>query len=293
MKQLREIRNIKVLMYHRVVSDPEVINNYLYAVHTDHFRQHLQLLDRFNFTPITFEDYQLYLDGKLTLPKKPIILTFDDGHLDTYEIAAPLLEEFNMRAVVFPVGNRDLNYAHWDEAHTGLKFPLMNDDQIRELRTKGFEIGAHTMNHRILPHLTLDSCVDEIMGSKESMEKLLEQDIISFSYPYGRLDNRIRAVVRSAGFNFACGVYTGPARFGEDRFDFRRLTINKDTGLTNFMLRVLTPYEYAEWMIDKIRHPETDSPEKDDPEIEDKLHELLNEKTTNFQNTEPSKHFIS
>jgi peptidoglycan/xylan/chitin deacetylase (PgdA/CDA1 family) len=248
--------NIKVLMYHRIVTDPAHIVDYWHAVDAEHFKQQLRLLERFNFTPITFEDYQLYLDGQLTLPRKPIIITFDDGHLDTYEIAAPILEEFDMKAVVFVMGNRDLDHAHWDEGSTNLRFPLMTDHQIKDLRSRGFEIGAHSMNHRILPNLNLDACIDEVWGSKQTVEKVLGEPIISFSYPYGRKDERVQAVVQEAGFNFACGVYTGPARFGEDLLDFRRLAINNEVGLTSFMLRMLTPYEYAEWMYSKVRNPD-------------------------------------
>ncbi|MGM0588472.1 MAG: polysaccharide deacetylase family protein [Bacteroidota bacterium] len=251
--ETRETTNIKVLMYHRVVENPDDIVDYWHAVHAENFRQQLRLLERFNFTPITFEDYHLAQRGELTLPKKPIIITFDDGHLDTYEIAAPILEGFGMRAVIFAMGNRSLDHAYWDQGKATIYFPLMADHHLRELRQAGFEIGAHSMNHRILPNLSLDQCTEEVQGSKDEIEQVLGEKIISFSYPYGRLDNRVRAVVREAGFEFACGVYSGPARFGEDRFDYRRLAINNDIGLTSFMLRVLTPYEYAEWAYNRMK----------------------------------------
>jgi peptidoglycan/xylan/chitin deacetylase (PgdA/CDA1 family) len=254
MNEPRETTNIKVLMYHRVVKHQDDIVDYWHAVHADTFRQQLRLLERFNFTPITFEDYQLYLDGALTLPKKPIIITFDDGHLDTYEIAAPILQEFGMRAVVFAMGNRSLDHAHWDEGHASIQFPLISNHDILELREWGFEIGSHSMNHLILPNLSLTQCTREIVDSKDELEQLLGEEIISFSYPYGRLDPRVRAVVRESGFRYACGVYTGPARFGDDWYDLRRLAINNDVGLTSFMLRMLTPYEYAEWAYNRMKN---------------------------------------
>src|SRR6056297_629643 len=104
-------KNIKVFMYHRVVNiDTGKVQDWR-AVSAQNFRRQLKILDWLNFTPITFEDFQLYLEDKLSLPKNPIILTFDDGHLDTYEIAMPILKEFDMRAVIYVIGNRNMRYA--------------------------------------------------------------------------------------------------------------------------------------------------------------------------------------
>lgn len=246
--------NIKVLMYHRIVKETDGDGTDLHSVSEEDFRYQLQLLDRFNYTPITFEDYNLYRKGKLTLPKKPVILTFDDGYLDTYTTALPILREFNMHAVFFVLGNRDLQYADWDQNIEEEKRPLMSDQQILEARAEGYEIGAHTMTHIVLPELDQKEMIDEIEGSKESLESLLGEKILSFSYPYGRLDSRVRSLVVQSGYNFACGVYTGPPTFGDDLFDIRRLAVNRKTGTAGFLLKLLTPYQYAEWLYGKVRH---------------------------------------
>ncbi|MEX1062275.1 MAG: polysaccharide deacetylase family protein, partial [Balneolaceae bacterium] len=140
-------------MYHRLLDElPENGSDEHFTL-VNEFRKQLKMIDDFGFTPITFADYQLYLEGQLELPQKPIVITFDDGYLDTFEMAVPILLELGMRAVIFVLGNRNIRRAYWDESDTTAAAPLMSDSQLRELKSLGFEIGAHSMNHLALADL--------------------------------------------------------------------------------------------------------------------------------------------
>ncbi|MEX0648881.1 MAG: polysaccharide deacetylase family protein [Balneolaceae bacterium] len=249
-KEEKEI-NIKVLMYHRVVEEDRCRSRY--SVTSKNFRQQLRMLQLLNITPVTFEDYHLYLKGKLTLPKNPIILTFDDGHLDTFTNAYPILQEFDMKAVIFVMGNRELQYADWDGEEIE-KTPLMKDEHILEMREAGFEIGAHSMTHAPLSTLKSEELKWEISVSKKNIENLLQENIYSFAYPYGRVNRQVQSLVLQEGFRFGCGVYTGSPRFGASIFDIRRLSVLSGTGLMQYFLKVLTPYQYAEWIYGKLVH---------------------------------------
>ncbi len=252
-KSLREHTAIKVLMYHSLVSEMSEPSHDPFSVSVDNFKRQLALLDSLNFTTITFMDYDLYRQGKLTLPKKPIILTFDDGHRNTYDLALPILREFNMRAVLFVVGNRKLENANWDKC-SSLAYPLMTDQQILEAESDVFEIGAHTISHPKLTEIDcLDEIWDEIYSSKKSIEKLIKKEVISFAYPYGCVNNRVKSVVKEAGFKYACGVYTGPPVYGRDIYDIRRLSVKYNTSILKFLLMLHTPYEYVEWLYTKFR----------------------------------------
>lgn len=246
-------KRIKVLMYHRIVKNGEP-NASFYDVSEDNFRQQLQLLDSLDFTPITFKDYQLYLDDKLTLPKKPIILTFDDGHTDMKEVALPILREYFMKAVVFVLGDRQMRYSEWDQSKNGEKVSLMSDKEILEMHDEGYEIGAHSMSHPILPKLTTSQLKEEIMGAKFSVESLLGEEVISFAYPYGRVNKKVESIVAESGYKFGCGVYTGPPRFGDNDYDIRRLAITYNINIFQFLLRLVTPYQYLEWLYGRLRH---------------------------------------
>lgn len=261
---------IKVFVYHRILeegAEKEKMRDW-HAVSEKNFKKQLKILDSLNFTTITFKDYQLYLDNKLALPKKPVILTFDDGHLDTYEVALPILKKFGMCAVIFAIGNRNLRYALWDQKYEG-RCPLMTDDQIRLAHGAGFEIGAHTMTHPTLTNLSREEMVEEINGSKKSLENLLGEEILSFAYPYGRLNRRVYELTQKAGFKFACGVDKGPINFGDDIFNIRRISLTYKTGIFSYLAKLSVAYEYwhkinrryskpSERSVDEINIPKVD-----------------------------------
>ena len=246
--------NIKVLVYHRVLDDARVCDEQKsMCVHTDTFRNQLQHLERWGFTTITFHDYRLYLNGELRLPRKPVILTFDDGYLDVHQYAFPLLREFGMKAVVFAIGNSQIQSNVWDQDKGIASAPLMNPRQIVELHEAGFEIGSHTLSHAILPSLSKEEASEEIARSRMLLEILLNAPVQSFAYPYGLATEPIKRMVFDAGYTTGCGVYTGPAQFGVDPFDIRRILVFNTTDTFDFGLRMLVPYEHYAWLKWKIR----------------------------------------
>ncbi|HKJ33508.1 MAG TPA: polysaccharide deacetylase family protein [Balneolales bacterium] len=238
--------NIKVLVYHRIVDDEELAQKNWMCVHVDQFYKHLKWIEQMGYTSITLEDYWLYMMGELQLPRKPIIITFDDGYEEIYKLARPVLQEFGMRVVLFVLGNRNLHENEWDKKLGLPAAPLLKDRQIVELYDDGFEIGAHTLNHVHLPNLSPVNAWKEIYDSKKNLESLIKGRVYSFSYPYGAITKDIQDMVAQIGFFFGCSVFTGPPQFGRDPLQIRRLTI-----AGNYMglaLRLMTPYEYAEWI---------------------------------------------
>lgn len=253
-------KKIKVLMYHLVSNDIALAQRFKnICIYVDEFRRDMACLDRWGFTAITFKDYLLYLSGELNLPKKPIIITFDDGFSDTAKYAVPILKEFGMKAVFFVIGDRKIKTSFWDLKMTGLPQQLMNADQILELHETGFEIGSHTMRHGKLSELGREQAWEEISRSRISLEILLNAPVHSFAYPYGLLDQTVKKLAMDSGYLIACATYTGPPQFGEDKYEIRRILIPGNLSLLNFALRVCAPYQYynfAYWKIKKMLFPE-------------------------------------
>ena len=239
---------IKVLMYHRVLAKKPEKKSRWHYVTVPEFRKQMNMIDRLGYTPITFSDYQLFVERKLTLPSKPIIITFDDGYLDTLENAIPVLLELNMRAVIFVMGDRKLKTALWDELDDFDFCPLMSDEQIRTVQNMGFEIGAHSLDHVALTDLSEKDVIYEVSRSKKEIEDVLEKPIHTFSYPYGSVNDKIKKIVSDAGFLFACGVYSGSVNFSQSAMDFRRLAVNQYTSRLKFLFTLYLPYQYIEWL---------------------------------------------
>jgi peptidoglycan/xylan/chitin deacetylase (PgdA/CDA1 family) len=235
-------RNIRVLLYHRILPGNTKGAKEIKFVPERQFRDQLGLLDRWGFTPITFNDYRLILEGELISPRKPIILTFDDGYKNTYDVAVPILQEFGMCAVLFVLGDRGVKTNRWD---AGLNLPqveLMNDQNILELHQMGFEIGSHSLTHTRLTALPKESAWHEISRSRMLLEITLNAPVLTFAYPYGLLNQTLKDMVAAAGFRQACSAWSGPMNFSSDPFEIRRIEVNRSTGMPEFGLKVLGPY---------------------------------------------------
>lgn len=236
--------HIKVLMYHRIVTDRNLSDRYWFCVHADDFYRQLELLERWGFSAITFEDYRLFLRGELDLPRKAVILTFDDGYLDTYEVAFQAVKQFQMKGVVFALGERKIRSNVWDEQIGLPSAPLMEGHHLLEMHMEGFEIGAHTMTHRELISLPEDAVWQEVTRSRMLLEILLNDKVLTFSYPFGSANPGVKRLVANAGYDLACAGEAGAAAFGADPYEIKRIKISNTTGTIGLALRVLTPFEY-------------------------------------------------
>ncbi len=238
---------IRVLLYQRIIHDMTGSRANGSCVPIEQFRQQIELLDRWGFTAITLHDYQVFQRGELDLPAKPVILTFDGGYLDTYRYAFPILRQFGMRGVIFVLGDRKIKTNYWEKSHGIPEAPLMEDAHVLEMYQEGFEIGAHSMSHVDLTRLPEDRVWEEISRSRILLEILLNGPVQSFSYPSGSINAMAKRMVQHAGYTAACGVATGPATFGGDLHEIRRLSITSSLGVMGFALRMLTPYHYYAW----------------------------------------------
>ncbi len=250
----KQISNVKVLMYHKIVDVEKTSGLHWTNVGKKQFRKQLLLLDKWGFTPVTFRDYLLSINSKLRLPKKPIILTFDDGYEAVYKYAFPIIKDMGWNAVIFAIGDQRIKTAVWDNKYDLVNNDLLNPDQLTEMLEAGFEIGSHSMTHRYLTKEPATNAWFEIKRSKEKLEQMIGSDILSFCYPYGAVNRQIKNLVKDAGYSIGCGVYTGHPKFGKDIYDIRRLRINNSTNKLSFAVKLLTPFEYYEYVGSKILH---------------------------------------
>ena len=240
--------SIKVLMYQRIVDNESLRSIHWSYVSVGQLRKHLELLGKWGITPITFVDYQRSLSGEFCLPKRPVILTFENGYRAARRLAFPLIKEYGMNAVIFALGDRAMETDQWDRQMGLQAEQLASDEELIEMHEAGFEVGSHSLSHMDLTRLMDQEATTEISGSKEALESVIRDNVLSFSYPYGAVDGRIREMVMNAGYRFGCGIDTGSPHFGADPLNIRRITITSSTGTLSFGLKLLTSNEKSEWI---------------------------------------------
>jgi peptidoglycan/xylan/chitin deacetylase (PgdA/CDA1 family) len=245
-------RHIRVLLYHSIHQDDGMKDVAGIRVFDTTFRKQMEMLDRWGYTTITFDDYRLFLEGKIDLPKQPIILTFDDAYEDFYTEAFPILKEFGMKAVIFVVGDSTINSNIWDVEY-GDNFKLLSVQQILELHMADFEIGSHTFTHPNLVSITKEKAWEEIVRSRMQLEILLNSPVKSFSYPYGKVDEAIKLMIVKAGYNIGCAAYSGPPLFGADHLEIRRTKVLNTANKFLFRMQLFPIYSYYRWILWAIK----------------------------------------
>lgn len=222
-------KHIPILMYHRITRNGEGEPS-SFVVNARVFERQLQFFSEHGYYTPRLADVSSTHASMVSSARKPLIITFDDGYLDTLEQAAPLLRKYGFSAIVFILPGLRTN--SWDAPKGIAEAKLMETNQYLELREMGIEIGSHGWSHRSLPLLGDEELENELTQSKRVAEELLKQPIEYFAYPYGEVDERVKKAVRNAGYVCAFATNSGPMSFHGDLFQIRRsIVCNNADGL--------------------------------------------------------------
>ncbi|MBM2839810.1 MAG: hypothetical protein HW412_338 [Bacteroidetes bacterium] len=230
---------IKVLRYHRIVDEKNPDCEHWSCIHVQQFRNQLELLERWGYTPITFEDYRLFLKGDLNLPRKPVVLTFDFACQDNYKYMFPAMQKFGAKGVIFAAGNRQIQEPGFQTTEGPLITDLMSDQALLEMHAAGFEIGSHGMTYSNLALVPAAQASEEVSRSRILLEILLNAPVLSFAYPFGKATKETKRLVTEAGYTIGCVMESGPRNFTSDLFEVRRIIMKKQTRPATFLAKLL------------------------------------------------------
>lgn len=163
----------------------------------------------------------------LDLQQSPgaVALTFDDGYLNFFEHALPVLVEYRLPATVFVVtGYCGLQNGWRSRQRQPARLELMGWREIREAAQRGITLGAHTVNHPDLPGLAEDEVARELRDCRASLEDHTGQAVETFAYPYGAWSPAVRLAV-SRQFRLGCGTALRFVDSGSDPFVLPRLDV--------------------------------------------------------------------
>ena len=214
---------ILVLNYHQIG------NNFTpLCVPTQFFDEQMAYLKDNGYVTITPEELYEGITGNLVLPERPVMITFDDGYIDNYTNALPVLKKYGMRATIFIVPgftDNNPNYLTWN--------------QLKEMEKSGFSVQSHTLNHRALEELPDDEIRAELLNSKLLLEKNLGHSVNFLAYPTGTYNLHIAGIAKDVGYKAAYTIKYGNVDKGSNIYALERVPIfQTENTMKNFFERI-------------------------------------------------------
>jgi peptidoglycan/xylan/chitin deacetylase (PgdA/CDA1 family) len=211
-----------------------------YSVPPQLFAEQLDALAAAGWNFVDLDAVLAALDGERPLPKKAVLISFDDAYVDLLEAALPVLEQRGIPAVVFAVADRVGGTNTWDEAIGAGSVSLLDADGLKEVAARAVEVGSHGMSHVPLAGLGPEQLAEEAVESGQRLEALGLPRPRSFSYPYGESDTEAEQAVKAAGYQVAFTVTPGVVRFSSDRYALLRVQIGASDTSRRLLRKVRT-----------------------------------------------------
>ena len=198
-----------ILMYHHIAPPAVVpkehtpLEGWDFTHTPEGFERQLVELKQRGYQFVPLADLVRDIQKRGSEPAQTVVITFDDGWLDNYTYALPILKRLSIPATFFCTTGHIQNGAADSRK--------MNVAQLRELLAAGMTIGGHSRTHPDLTQLTTEEARNEIAGCKKDLEQALGIAVQFFAYPGGAFNRNVVHLTQAAGYTAACSVL-GPAR---------------------------------------------------------------------------------
>ena len=197
------------LVYHDIRVDPRN----LYDIDVGAFARHLELIVREGWSAVSIRAFLAWQGGAGALPRRTLVLTFDDGYAGHGEKVFPLLVRRSLSAAFFisvgMVGKE--GYLSWD--------------RIAEMDRGGMEIGSHGFSHRPLSIMSDADLRRELLSSRTILEERLGHAVDILSVPRGYYSRRVREFAVRAGYRAVCTSRISFNHRSSDPLDLGRIWI--------------------------------------------------------------------
>ena len=194
-------QTIPILVYHRFGDGHEKM-----AVSAESFRTQMRYLKDNGYHVIALKDIYQFIESMESLPKKTVVITIDDGYRSTYEIAYPILKEFNFPATIFL-------YTDFMGANDALNW--QQNEQMAESGLIDFQ--PHSRSH---PNMALAEIgesklaykkriINEIEIPSKKISQFIKNPLHTFAYPYGDTNQFIIKHLRKLKYKMGVTVQPG------------------------------------------------------------------------------------
>lgn len=214
---------IPTLMYHKIKDQVEnTEDDQSMSVSTANFEAQLKALLEAGYTPINFKQLKDYLEGKAGLPKRPILITADDGYLCNYTKAYPILKKYNVQATFFVTSL----YVGVTNEHEHFTW-----EQAKEMEASGLiDIQSHTHGHTLMNELDKTDVSYEIQKSFGDIEKYLgKRDVKVLAYPQFLHTSKVKEWTSECGVDLQVTNLVSKYRpTATQKTDIKRIHVSND-----------------------------------------------------------------
>lgn len=178
-------------------------------------------------------------------------IVFDDCLVGVHRSAAPILADLGVPSTLFAVVGALGSTPPWWPGSAA----VMTEAELRELADAGCAVQAHTVSHPSLLGLRGPNLDDEVRGSRERLEDLLQRRVDLFSYPFGHHDEVVRDAVRSAGYRAAFTFLNGRITTPMDPLRLPRLNMRQSLRGVRLACHLSrAPESWPDTQLDTVRH---------------------------------------
>ncbi len=207
---------LPILMYHHFSKNKADINEYV--ISPENFEEDLKYITQKGYTTVSIADLENFIQKGKPLPKKPIIITVDDGYLSFYEYAYPLLKKYNCKAVLSIIGFYTEFYNDFEKRDA--RYTHVTYSDIKDMLSSGLiEIANHSYNMHDLKKrhgikkLKSESTeqykailCEDILNTQKLMEDKVDIKPYIYTYPFGYHSAFTDNIIKELGFraSFIC-----------------------------------------------------------------------------------------
>lgn len=217
---------VPILMYHVTQAAPAGTPFPELWVSPADFKRQMNWLDDNGYTGITMQQLFEYWDHGYALPKKPVVVSFDDGYPSHAKVARPVLASHKWPGVLF------LALENVGSAKRALSATM-----VKKLIAAGWEIDSHTITHPDLTTIGPAQLKTELVSSRAKIKRRFGQPADFFCYPSGKYNDTVVAAVKKAGYRGATTVDPGIGNKDEP-FTLQRVRVDGSDGVNGFAAKM-------------------------------------------------------
>lgn len=240
------MRPIPVFMYHHINTN----KGDMVTVVPDIFEAQMRFLAEAGYQTLSADELIKSISGNMEAVKKAVAITFDDGYLDNYQYAFPILKRYNIRAIIFIVVDwvgksselgppevdwgSELRIKNLPNHNSGkrlikegqLNDVIMNWDMVKEMQESGLiEFYSHTMSHRRCAELSPEELSKELRDSKNIIEEKLHKTCSCLCWPKGSYNEDAIRIAREIGYKALVTTKRGVVKKDSDISCIERIVV--------------------------------------------------------------------